>query len=136
MSIKDSIGSVIKLLVNVHDAELKAQLTEALIDAQGDALALQERVAHLQEENAQLRQQLQAHDEASKLADQLYYAMNVYWRKGEDILSAYCPACWDSKRLLARLSRDIRNSGRCGVCKNYYPYVYQSGRPNEGDLIR
>lgn len=47
MSIKDYLGNIKTLLVNVHDAEVKAEILTALLDAQGEALNLQERFGQL-----------------------------------------------------------------------------------------
>ncbi len=106
MSMKDSIGNVAKLLVNVHDGELKAQLQEALLNAQGEALDLQERVARLQEENAELRRRLEARDEAKHLEREvLYLSKGVWWRKDEESFQAYCPSCWAKSQTLIPLTR-------------------------------
>ena len=115
MSIRESIGTAVNLLVKVHDANLKAQLQEALLSAQGEALDLQERMARLQDDNVRLSDELRKRDELSGVADQLFYARHAYWRKDETIDSAYCPTCWDTKRFLVRLmrtgERDQRLSG-------------------------
>ena len=134
MSIKDSIGNVAKLLVKVHDADLKAQLQEALLSAQGEGLDLQERVAELQEENARLRGERDARDEVAKVSEQLFYARNAYWRKDETIDSAYCPTCWDTKRFLVHLTRERTTAGLCYSCKSRHHFVYNGPRPNEGDV--
>lgn len=46
MSIKDYLGNMKALLVKVHDLELKSELLALLLDAQGEALDLQERLAN------------------------------------------------------------------------------------------
>lgn len=133
MSIRESIGNVTKLLVKVHDAELKAELQEALLNAQGEALDLQERLARFQEENAELREQLRSKSQADKLAEQLFYARDVYWRKDESIFSAYCPTCWDTKRLLVRLEISDESSW-CEPCKqNFYQLKQGQQRPAPSD---
>ncbi len=133
MSIKDSIGNVAKLLVKVHDADLKAQLQVALLSAQGEALDLQERVARLQEENAQLSDQLRKRDELSDIAEQLFYARHAYWRKDEKTCSAYCPTCWGSSHKLIPLMHVADDAGYCTACDKAYHYVYDGPRPEEGD---
>ena len=45
MSIRESIAKAVKLVLKVHDADLKDQLQAALFDARGHALDLQERAA-------------------------------------------------------------------------------------------
>lgn len=132
MGLKDSIGAAVKLLVDVRDADLKARLQEALLAAQGEALDLQERLTGLLKDNTQLSQQLQALEELSKTAGQLFYARHAYWRKDEEICSAYCPTCWDSSRKSVRLMR-TGDHGHCHVCGNDHHYVYDGPRPKKGD---
>ncbi len=127
MSISEKIGGAAKLLVEVRDAELRVELVAALLDARSDAL-------DLQEENAKLRKQIEAHDKTDAIDKQLYYARHAYWRKDESIDSAYCQACWDSKRMLIRLARIAKShAARCKACNSAYDFVYSSARPNEGD---
>lgn len=133
MSLKDYFGNIKTLLVRVHDAELKAELQAALLDAQGEALDLQERVARLQEENLELSEQLRERDERSGIAERLYYARHAYWRKDEEACSAYCPTCWDSDHKLLHLMHVANHAGYCIVCKKAYHYVYDGPRPKEGD---
>ena len=71
MSIRDSISNVSKLLVKVHDADLKAQLQEALLNAQGEALDLQSKLGETQAENAHLSEELRKANELSAATDQL-----------------------------------------------------------------
>lgn len=132
MSIKDYLGNIKTLLVDIPNADLKAEIQSALIDAQGEALDLQERVALLQEENSKLADQLREKSRTTDLDEKLYYARNAYWRRDEEIVSAYCPTCWDANRLLMRLDDYGRNLGYCHHCKNTFEGVYNVGRPAEG----
>jgi len=127
MSLRDSIGGIAKLVVNVHDSKLQAELLTALLTAQNEALALQERVAKLQEENADLREQVRSNKQTSELAEQLFYARNAYWRKDESILSAYCTICWDTKSLLVRMQMG-QDDAYCNACKTRHWGANPDGR--------
>ncbi len=138
MGMRESISNVIKLLVKVRDADLKAELQEALLDAQGEALDLQERVARLQEENVELRKRLGAKDEAERLEREvLYLAQGVWWRKDEQALQAYCPSCWACSQTLIPLTRHYRGTlrygGECPTCKAPFPQAYAGDKPDAGD---
>lgn len=136
MSMRESISNVANLLVKVHDADLKAQLQEALLNAQGEALDLQVQVAQLQEEKAKLAEQLREKSRTTDLGEKLYYARNGYWRRDETIVSAFCPTCWDAKGLLMRLDDFGEGRGVCHHCQECYESVYNGGRPAEGEPKR
>lgn len=133
---RESISGVVKLLVDVHDADLKAKLQAALLDAQGEALNLQEKVARLQEGNAEFAEQLREKSRTTDLGEKLYYARNGYWRRDETIVSAFCPTCWDAKGLLMRLDDFGEGRGVCHHCQECYESVYKGGRPAEGEPKR
>lgn len=135
MSIRESIGTAVNLLVKVHDADLKAQLQAALLDAQGEALDLQERVALLQEENAELRRRAEARDEAKHLEREvLYLSKGVWWRKDEGACQAYCPSCWAKSKTLVPVSQQflsaLRYGGVCPTCKARFENIYAGAKPN------
>ena len=136
MSILETVKTAADLAVKVHDDQLKAALLKSLFDAQGEALALQQQVFQMQVENRRLSDEVRKRDEQSKLAENVFYARNSYWRKGETIMSAFCPNCWDAKRLLMRLDDYGHGRGYCHQCKEIYEGVYNGGRPNEGDPKR
>ncbi len=131
---RESITNVANLLVNVHDAELKAELQAALIDAQGEALALQERVARLQEKNTELTRCLEARDEAKRLEREvLYLSKGVWWRRDEESFHAYCPSCWAKSQTLIPLTRQYVTfgySGLCPTCKARFERVYAGDKPD------
>ena len=133
MSIKDYFGNIKTLLVEVPNAELKAQILAALVDAQSEALDLQDRIGRLQEEIARLKAERDARNEVDEVRDQLFYARHAYWRKDETIDSAYCPTCWDTKRFVVHLMRESGTAGFCNSCKSRHYSVYDGPRPNEGD---
>ena len=118
----------------MRDAKLQAEFQQALLGAQGAALALQERVAALQEENTRLREELRGASRKADLEASLFFARGVYWRRGEKITVAYCQTCWDAKRLLIRLQhhKDY-TEGWCTNCVHGFDDVYTGGRPNESD---
>ena len=115
MGIKDYFGNIKTLLVDIPNAELKAEIRGAVLNAQSEALDLQEKVGQLQEENAKLRAEHDARDEIAKIADQLFFARHAYWRKDETIDSAYCQTCWDTKHTLVRLLRAANGTGICNA---------------------
>lgn len=125
MGMRESIKNITNLLINVHDADLKAQLQTAVLDAQGEALNLQERLAKLQEENAELRKRAESSDRASELENDLYFARNGMWRKSETALSAYCTTCWATKQQLIRLKPGYQQDGGfCQGCEYVHDGVY------------
>lgn len=116
MSITDYFGNIKSLLVRVHDAELKAELLAQVLDAQGEALNLQDRIARLQDENSKLRKQLEEIHRASELENDLYFARDALWRKSETAFSAYCMTCWGTKRQLIPLIHMLYEEEGAGVC--------------------
>ena len=135
MSILDSFKTAVGLAVKVRDAELKAALQDALLQAQGDALALQEQVANLRDETVELRASLDDKEESRRLEREvLYLARGVWWRRDEDSFQCYCPSCWVKSRTLIPLSRGyrvpLRLGGRCPTCNAKFEIVYGDGKPD------
>lgn len=131
MTFAEAIRNGIGWLSRVRDRELRA-LHAALVNARAEATALQEKLARLQEENAQLRSQLLSRDESARLTEQLYYARSVYWRKDEADNWAYCPICFDTRGKLVRLIHgDMR--GTCPTCGDTRFLPYSGGKPKPGD---
>lgn len=124
MSIIETVKTAADLAVKLHDGDLKAALQQSLLDAQGEALALQQQLFDMQVENRRLTDEIRKRDDTSELADKIFYAREAYWRKDEAILSAYCSLCWDTRNQLVRVTRGVRNSGVCQKCKARFDGVF------------
>lgn len=132
MSIIDSFKTASSIVVKVHDADIKAEIQAALLNAQGEALELQARVATLQEENVELHKDIEARKHAADLADKVFLARHAIWMKDNSNDAAFCPTCWQTTRKLVSLMKTNR-SGFCHACKAYHDFVYVGPKPKMGE---
>ena len=79
----------------------------ATIEAQEKILELREGAMQIQEENLELKSQLQALKEALHKKEQLKFDGDVYWLEDDQTKDGpFCSKCFDNKDTLVRLHED------------------------------
>ena len=124
MGIGDKIKGIGELVVQVHDADLKVELQQRILDLQSDCFTLQERNSEVLARNTELREAL---DAASKRADVrkciVMMAESAYVFKDELGRRVICSACFESKGVTIPLTYHLAQviDGICPSCKAKYP---------------
>ena len=136
MGLGDKIKGIGDLVVQVHDADLKADLQQRILDLQGDCFALQEKNNALLDENNKLKAQLQQVEDNRQLLDGLTLERDVYWKDG----IPYCIACVHRDKQLVPVApvhvhslrlkeRRPGNDAQCPVCGKKYNNVFGDEPP-------
>jgi hypothetical protein len=118
VDIISSISGAISLIAKAKtlaDKTKDLELKEAIVDLQGQLIDLKSQIVELREENEKLKQAAATPSEVA-IKDGVYFKRN-----GE---GPFCTACYDSKRLLSRLtelgaSHRVMGKWKCPVCRVY-----------------
>lgn len=126
MGALEAIKTLGTRLVDIHDAELKSQLQQMVIEAQGEVLGLQEKVASQRDEIENLKRELQEVRDKTDLLAEVRFEHNAYWVPSDSEPKAYCVGCVHSRAQLLPLARHGRGSAGayCPVCNTKYREVY------------
>lgn len=94
----------------------------ATVEAQEKIMELRETALELQEENVNLKSQVNELQQALKLKEQLRWSGSVYWLEAEagKKEGPYCPRCYDVDGKLVRL-QNWDTDWNCFQCKNLFP---------------
>ena len=107
MSFYDSFKDLISVAQKADNIELYKQL----LDLSSQALDMQDEMARLKAENAELRKN-------KELQEDIEYHINPYVTRKSDAQDIkYCAACWGSKKVLITLQCFERSS--YGGCQRY-----------------
>lgn len=129
MSIIDNFKSISNLLRKVRDAELKAELQQALLETQGALLELQEQNSKQQQELGELKSEIERLDDIGELRnnielrdDGLYYFRESVEGRHD---GPYCTRCFDRDGCLVtatKLAATFHAIGSyvCNDCKGHY----------------
>lgn len=103
MGILDTAKEAVQLVQKIDNVELY----KTILDLQSDALKVME-------DNAELREQNKALEEAFKIKDTLVFENNAYFTVHEEKKAGpYCTYCWDKERQLVCLHKDEKNWWWC-----------------------
>ena len=106
MGLYDGIKDVAKILQQADNIDLYRQLLDLSVQARD----LQNEVAKLQQENVNLKKELEIEDDIER------YEKLFVTRKSDDTKIKYCSRCWDAERKLIQI--DCHDSGNfsCPHC--------------------
>ncbi len=94
MSVVERIRKLAKLAQEISNEQLQQEL-----------MALQTDVIELQEENRQLRDQIDESDDKLALRDHFRFEQNFYWLYEDDVkVGPYCPNCFDTEHVAQRMT--------------------------------
>ncbi len=110
MGIIDTLKSAAKALQEAGKIDLYNQISEV----QTQLLSMRERIANLENENKDLKSNLE-------IKGNLRAGGNWYWLESNGKKEGpYCTGCWDTERKLVRLHKNESNDAlSCPKCKVY-----------------
>ena len=129
MSVIDNFKSISNLLRKVRDADLKAELQQALLETQGALLELQERSSEQQQELGELKSEVQRLNDIGELRnnielrdDGLYYLRASVEGRHD---GPYCTRCFDRDGCLVTATKmaegfHVIGHYTCNHCKANY----------------
>lgn len=127
MSTYDALKDAVKLAQKVDNAEL----IQRLLDAQKEALEMQEELQTLRERVRELERQ-------DDVEESLVFDDGVYWRgpEGGEQDGPFCQLCWDRDHMLIRL-QDYKNGYfGCQSCDNTVDHPAATGGDSEAPVWR
>jgi len=114
MGIASETGAAIELAKRIPNAEIRAELQEKLIDVQKMTL-------RLQEENASLRSQLKAREDANELRRHFKLKGNAYWK--DEV--PHCINCMESGEVRTLVNANkYQGIASCPHCETIYREVF------------
>lgn len=126
MGIIESLKGAWELASGLGSALSKMSALEskqAILDLQNLLGTIQGQAFELQRDNEQLRMRIRDLEEAAKVAADMFFTENVFWRRidDEEREGPYCPACWELKKDKIHLTTvDEKGLFDCKVCQNRY----------------
>lgn len=111
MGFYDTTKTAIKDAVTIAQQSDNIELYKKILDAYGSCI-------DLMDENTRLRKELDELKEQAKTSEDITYGHNTYWKKYDGGLDGpYCTCCWDSEKLLIRLTQgDFAGEMECPKC--------------------
>jgi len=104
---------IIKDAILIAQKADNAPLMQALLDAQQQALALQE-------ECAKLKEQIKELQDAKELEKRITRCKKtIVTLSGDEQVIPYCSICWDKDKNLVQVKIFYNGDSECHVCKNY-----------------
>jgi hypothetical protein len=111
MGVVDNVKDIADLVKKIGDIELYKKI-----------LALEMDVMELTRDKARADGKIEDLERALKFKSDLQFRDPYYWIEGDP--TPFCPACWDSKRVAARVVRIKQpfkyDKVQCPSCKNIY----------------
>lgn len=122
MGMVDYFKSLGDIAIRVHDDKIRTELQEMILNAQADALALQQQNYELLSENTKLKDQINELQHTDEIEKELLPTTEgaLFYRKDKKL---YCSTCWGAQRkliLLVHRSAGTRH-GYCNNCKGNFP---------------
>lgn len=114
MAIAETIAGIklanegLKGILDIAKTIKNAELLEKTSTLLGTLIDVQTTVLDLQHENDDLKREVSKLKEAQEFREELYFQDNLYWTQDEadNLLSAYCPTCWDGEKKAMRMLKE------------------------------
>jgi regulator of replication initiation timing len=129
MSATEAIKNMSKLVLEIHDAKLQAEMQQQINQALADNAELLEKNSALRDENAKLRDEVGALEKKADIRSKIQLLntpVGAFYQLNDELGSRLiCPACYESDGLAVPLNAwGNSTTGRCPKCEAGYPAAY------------